>query len=276
MSRTDTPSRRFETGYIKFCHKHTLSKFEVLINIILTITLWGVFLSASHAAGYWKLDNSTQYYKIPWSRTGYIFPSKNHARYQACNEWIQGAIAAGYTGPFYNTFLDDSPYRSCIGYYRYPSIKRGPFYPNAYQSTADPLQCKAYETFNEVSGTCVVSSTIATLAKVEKNLGYCPKENGNKNTGPFPLVRNPVHVGTGNKFQQEIDFSSINSGGISFTRNYNSLDERASRFGEKWRHNYDRRVVLSTDGSLASVIRSDGKSYKYALSGSIWTTDPDI
>ena len=148
----------------------SLKKHIQILFLILSLFLYCGSLSVVSAKELWKLGNTTQYYKIPWSPTSYIFPSRDHARSQACSEWIQGAIAAGYTGPFINGFLGDNPYqRYCLGYYRYPYIKRGPFYPNAYESPNDPLLCKAYETFNESSGTCVMAADISEQVQAEKN-----------------------------------------------------------------------------------------------------------
>ena len=73
----------------------SLKKHIQILFLILSLFLYCGSLSVVSAKELWKLGNTTQYYKIPWSPTSYIFPSRDHARSQACSEWIQGAIAAG-------------------------------------------------------------------------------------------------------------------------------------------------------------------------------------
>ena len=91
-----------------------------------------------------------------------------------------------------------------------------------------------------------------------------------------PLVGNPIHAGTGNKFQTETDLSANASNGIRFVRYYNSFDERAGALGSNWRHNYERRIEVATDRRSASVIRGDGKTFTYTPSGTSWVTDLDV
>jgi YD repeat-containing protein len=108
-----------------------------------------------------------------------------------------------------------------------------------------------------------------------------PIDLSNKNLGDFPgcpkpFIANPIHAGTGNKFQTESDLSSTAPNGIRFVRYYNSFDDRVGVLGSNWRHNYERRVEVATDRSTTSVIRGDGKTFTYTPSGSSWVTDPDV
>src|SRR5690554_6749996 len=58
-------------------------------------------------------------------------------------------------------------------------------------------------------------------------------------------VGNPIHLGTGNKFQRELDYRSGGPDPLSFSRYYNSsLPD--SPFGG-WRHTYSRSVDFNPD-----------------------------
>ncbi|MDZ7662429.1 RHS repeat-associated core domain-containing protein [Thiohalophilus sp.] len=103
-----------------------------------------------------------------------------------------------------------------------------------------------------------------------KNLGSCDSSES-----PSPYVSNPVHAGTGNKFERESDYSSPVAS-LSFVRYYNSLDDRPGVMGKGWRHSYERSVVLESGGTTAAVIRADGKTYTYTRNSGTWTTDPDV
>lgn len=94
--------------------------------------------------------------------------------------------------------------------------------------------------------------------------------------GASPFVANPIHAGNGNKFQSESDYSSNANNGINFTRYYNSLDERVGVIGVNWRHTYERKIKLSTNGSSVEVIRADGKTYTFTSNSGTWKGDPDV
>jgi RHS repeat-associated protein len=110
---------------------------------------------------------------------------------------------------------------------------------------------------------------------------YTPEKSTQKNIGDecnsglSPYVGNPIHAGTGNKFQRESDYTSPVSP-LSFVRYYNSLDDRVGVMGHGWRHSYERAIELNSSGNTASVIRADGKTYTYKLNSGAWTTDPDV
>ncbi|MDF4310232.1 DUF6531 domain-containing protein, partial [Vibrio parahaemolyticus] len=56
-------------------------------------------------------------------------------------------------------------------------------------------------------------------------------------------VGNPIHLGTGNKFQAELDYQSGGSDPLTFTRYYNSHLPDEELGG--WRHTYSRSVEVN-------------------------------
>ncbi len=76
---------------------------------------------------------------------------------------------------------------------------------------------------------------------------------------PVPPVGNPIHPGTGNKFQRESDYRGAGAFGLRLERFYNSQpDVRDAGLGHQWRHSYAREVV--SDGETAVVHREDGSA----------------
>jgi len=93
-----------------------------------------------------------------------------------------------------------------------------------------------------------------------------------------PLVGNPIHAGTGNKYQTETDYR-VSSTPLAFVRYYNSYDARVGVLGSNWRHNYERAITLSTvttTNDTATVTRADGKAYTFTDNAGVWTTDADV
>lgn len=77
--------------------------------------------------------------------------------------------------------------------------------------------------------------------------GSCTTANNEKMAGkPKVCVGNPCDPFSGNKFQKENDYRSPASGGVGFTRYYNSRGfEWNLTLGPRWTHNYNRRIKLS-------------------------------
>ena len=72
------------------------------------------------------------------------------------------------------------------------------------------------------------------------------------------VVGNPINFVNGNKFHQEVYFSSAQPGGISFQRYYNSSDAI-------WRHSYSDKLTFQGDRIILSL--SDGKALRFLSSG---------
>ena len=79
-------------------------------------------------------------------------------------------------------------------------------------------------------------------------------------------VGNPIHVVTGNKYQQEIDLPPNPSvPGIELIRHYNALDRRHSVLGQGWALSYDTRLFYM--GGTWQIVQADGSRIHYANSG---------
>lgn len=86
----------------------------------------------------------------------------------------------------------------------------------------------------------------------QKNLGSCPS--------PFTMGGNPIHLASGNKFQEEVDFADPLST-LSFKRAYNSLGFEDTGLGKGWRHNFQRSLHIAAvdTQNVAVARRPDGK-----------------
>lgn len=93
-----------------------------------------------------------------------------------------------------------------------------------------------------------------------------------------PTTKNPIIIGTGNKFFDERDYSGSGPQPLTLRRYYNSATSVATNIGPSWRHSYDRQILLDprVDILLATVRRPDGKAYSFTLTNGIWLPDADI
>ncbi|MDR3429665.1 MAG: DUF6531 domain-containing protein [Silvimonas sp.] len=125
---------------------------------------------------------------------------------------------------------------------------------------------------------CTSSQTCAVPVDVSANAGQ-----------GCPTTGNPVTTATGNKYQEETDFSWL--GMTQFHRFYNSESKLNAGLGAGWRHTYLRRVTPATQSSFGAppavdvdpdwngyvvsgtsptfyiLERDDGKRLAYGLSG---------
>lgn len=103
---------------------------------------------------------------------------------------------------------------------------------------------------------------------------YKPEKNAGK---PCNCVGDPINFATGNEYRNDLD---IDLGLLRFERFYNSHKSTSStRIGSQWRHTYDRRVgyyLSSTDPSVATVYRADGRSVLFTLLSGLWVPDGDV
>jgi len=118
--------------------------------------------------------------------------------------------------------------------------------------------CPAHQTRN-AAGQCMAAP---------KNLGAtaaCSPGN--------PHVGNPLHAGTGNKYQAEEDYRGGDPGGLRLTRHYNSQAPVDGLFGANWSAFASIRVI---SGINVAAVRADRKEFRFNLSGSTWLADADI
>jgi RHS repeat-associated protein len=105
-----------------------------------------------------------------------------------------------------------------------------------------------------------------------------------KDVGPCPdcdaaQQGNPIHAGTGNKYQVEVDYVAGGSGGLELRRYYNSALTANSGIGAKWRTSYDRRVItLNTKAQAPAVMmrRQTGIGLVFTFWGGAWHASDDV
>jgi len=75
---------------------------------------------------------------------------------------------------------------------------------------------------------------------------------------------NPIHIGTGNKFQKEPQFSYISPGkAFSFELLYNSQREDIRTLGRGWSHSFDISGTFNFGAGWAGIRRADGKLIEF-------------
>ena len=90
-----------------------------------------------------------------------------------------------------------------------------------------------------------------------------PKNLGNQRCLTHSFAGNPINVGTGNKYQKEVDISSVPTPlGLEFTRHYNSQSEVSRSIGYGWSHIYDRH--LSFEQGKIVAWREDGQAVYFS------------
>ncbi|UHL63396.1 DUF2235 domain-containing protein [Paralcaligenes sp. KSB-10] len=89
---------------------------------------------------------------------------------------------------------------------------------------------------------------------------------GNNEPGLNLGVGNPIHLVTGNKYQQEIDLpASRHAPELELRRHYNSLDRRDSALGPGWALSYDTRLFHA--GGRWQIIQADGSRITFTHTG---------
>lgn len=93
-----------------------------------------------------------------------------------------------------------------------------------------------------------------------------------------PADGNPIQAALANKFQVERDIVGTGENPLSFTRFYNSIPVPASTMGPRWRHTFDRSLLLSSSQTPAHafMLRPDGGILRFTQNGSAWIADGDL
>jgi YD repeat-containing protein len=152
--------------------------------------------------------------------------------------------------------------------------------PNPSNSTAD-FTCTVDST---PIATCPQGFVVATTAHGSQrtmdglHCGVMIPDPGKGNGPPdCPNCQsqgNPVNMGTGNKYQREVDFDFPN--GLSLVRYYNARSAGyARRMGRNWMHNWAKRLEIVTAGTITAA-RSDGRFIDFTQSGSNWLGPVDM
>jgi len=104
-----------------------------------------------------------------------------------------------------------------------------------------------------------------------EGLGVC---QANGAGGGNPFAGNPIHLGTGNKYEAALDYQGAGTYPLRFERHYNSLiiQPYPRALGAKWSHSYQRRLTLYTGGVLSGleVQRPDGHQVYLHRAGAAW------
>jgi RHS repeat-associated protein len=250
--------------------------------ILITTLLYFFCVAVTHAeynikyqykGGFWNPSGvPTAAHVGPWSSSNYEFDTRGEMRVANCKVIESDPdVTQITTWPSETNAYCQFRHTCCGTSIYYIRISHNvamcemPEVPDLITGECSLPECPEGEKYNPDTQQCESVPYTPPLV-LNKTFGNC--------TAAY--VGNPIHAGTGNKFQKEVDLSDNNPNGIRFVRYYNSLDERVGVLGSNWRHNYDRRVVIATDGSNASVIRGDAKTYTYTPSGTAWQSDPDV
>ncbi|HEX8012622.1 MAG TPA: DUF6531 domain-containing protein, partial [Casimicrobiaceae bacterium] len=97
------------------------------------------------------------------------------------------------------------------------------------------------------------------------------------------FVVDPTHAATGNKVHAQTDLRAWYPNPLTFVRTYNAFGfNSASLIGQNigvgWHSNWDMSVAMASDGTHATVVGGDGKSYlfSYNSSNGKWSSDQDV
>lgn len=101
-----------------------------------------------------------------------------------------------------------------------------------------------------------------------------------KNSGPAECVMtpNPVHLGTGNKYQAESVYKGAGPNPLALTLHYNRIGTAPlGRFGYKWQGSYDRPMDLVPQANPTTVgmRRPTGRYILFTLQSGVWTGEAD-
>jgi YD repeat-containing protein len=89
-----------------------------------------------------------------------------------------------------------------------------------------------------------------------------------------PTCGNPISIGSGNKYQREVDYVN---GTLIVERHYNSAGSDAQiNIGNKWRFGFDRTVRANLSASWIDVQRPDGRIFSYKENAGAFQVDGDV
>ena len=111
--------------------------------------------------------------------------------------------------------------------------------------------------------------------------GMLPDKNRGAGQCTQPQAGNPIRVGTGNKYQRELDYQGAGPFPLQFVRHYNSqglADIVVPRLGQGWRHHYERQIgfVPLPGLSMAYAYRPDGRVDYFSLQDGRFVADADV
>ncbi|MBM3116400.1 DUF6531 domain-containing protein [Jeongeupia naejangsanensis] len=104
-------------------------------------------------------------------------------------------------------------------------------------------------------------------------------------SGILELCGNPISIGQGSKVQSEVDLTIPGSPALTLVRRYSSVSPFTNivatlrGLGNRWTHNFDRSVTLTSNQTLSVAVRGDGRILHFkpkAGSTTLWVGDADV
>jgi RHS repeat-associated protein len=115
---------------------------------------------------------------------------------------------------------------------------------------------------------------LASSAETPPENPTCPCTDGRVQAG------DPIDVGSGNLFEQVVDYETTGQNKLSYIRYYNSrgsYNTFAAALGLLWRSNFDRYLNLSPPTrNTVLAERPDGRMLSFSFNGSAWVSDSDV
>jgi YD repeat-containing protein len=117
---------------------------------------------------------------------------------------------------------------------------------------------------------------------------YCSFDSHNvnrpKSAGPPACeVRggtNPINIGTGNKYESQLDYAGAQPYPLVFERFYNAdVTTVSGHLLSNWRHTYDKALVVTgppAPFTMVSLKRADGSTLVFREAGGTWRSDTDV
>ena len=122
-------------------------------------------------------------------------------------------------------------------------------------------------TATTVNGTCQASCPADQI--LIGKVCHGGKNNGNQ----CPSTPNPIAIGSGNKFLQELILKGVM--GLDLQLRYNYNDDQISQFGRRWRSTFDRQLLLESASSIITF-RHDGRAFRFTSQSAGWISEVDV
>lgn len=113
-----------------------------------------------------------------------------------------------------------------------------------------------------MNGETDIQTLFSTIYDSQKNLG---DENEGQCFGG-----NPINLISGNKYHEEVDFSTSTELPLYLKRSYNSNSMKVGLFGVGWSSNIEERVEHNVAAQQASVVSDTGAIQRFDLVGGVW------
>jgi YD repeat-containing protein len=190
-----------------------------------------------------------------------------------CKSTGVGSLSAS-SGPAYGIFtwdvetiLDDFE-PQCAGHYFTAAVAYYTWTATSFATLTDSFQM----TYTDPTSLSFHYDLSYTLAG--KSNGDCCGRGDIGGSG----AGDPVDVGTGNVFEQTLDYTTAGRTPLTFIRYYNSLSDTgtyALELGHNWRSNYDLYLDIQPNGAV-NAERPDGQVLSFTASGNNYVTDSDV